>query len=401
MDSKSIMAIAVVGILIVAGAAFVVVNHKDEDNGGSTTPDDEYYPVSIKDAYGQEVTLNSKPQRIVSVTVGLDLMSWLNCGYLDNVVGTPEGVKTQTNSMYYAPSVYDFSKVATLPSTFYNAVEDVLNLTPDLVIILAGNDGVLPDVTKFTETMNKAGVQVFCISTDSSKFPTIEAFMETNLVPFAKMFNESSRATAIMNKFDEWINALDTRLSGITEENIKYVYVGGGSGKAGAVFLKSSWSTFYPTTYLEKYVHNIMKDISDKEVYELTYEDLYDYEKNVHEIDAVFVSSNTYKDYVNTWKEGSSRLTAISAVEDGEVYGIPQTMSRMCDSTVIDMYAIAQYLYPELFEGFDVDDFAKEVWSFLLGSDELGEKLYNSRLTYYTNSAGMTTIFEKIDPSKF
>lgn len=405
MDKKAVIAIVVV-VVVIAAAALILINHEDEKDDSNNnnndpepvTPVSDYYPVTFQDAIGQTVTLEKKPERIVALVSDLDLISWINVKYLDLVVGCPQSATDTSSASYIAPLIHDFSSVATLPASFYDATEEVIKLKPDIVMILVGNDAAIPNAQKFTTTMNAVGIQVFAMCTDSTKYSTIDGFLEANLLPACKIFNEEERGNALIAKCNTWVNDLYSRLNGITASEMKYVYVGGGSGNAGGMFLKSSWLTYYPTIYLQDYVYNIMHDFSDDRVYEMSFENFYDYEKNKHKIDAIIVTSNVYSNFVQLWKEDSSRFTAISAVQDGEVYGAPQTMARMCDGTVITIYAIAQYLYPDRFTDFNINDFALEVWKYFL-DDEAGQKLYDARMNYYTTNLGMTGVFEKVNLS--
>lgn len=409
MNNKTLL-IAVVCIIIVAVAAvgaFIVLDDDDDDNKTvdptpAPTPSQDVYPVTVTDGIGNTVTLKAAPTRIVASNQGLDLMSWLGQGYWDLVVGCPYDVAAHLD-WWYAPNTHDFSKVATLSDSdnMYQDGEKILTLKPDLVIIYGGSASANENANKLVSFLAKADIQCFVINNDSSQYKTAESYIERNLIPMSKLFNASDRAQALYDQVVKWQTDLTNRLSGITADKMKYVYVAGGSGKAGTYFLKSSWSTFYPTMILDKYVYNIMHDISDAEVYQLDYETLYNYEKNTHKIDAVFVCSKVFPVWSQEVKENKDRFTAISAISEGEIYGIPQTMARCPDATIIDSYAIASYLYPELFSDFDINAFALEVWKFFMNDDTAGQSLYNERLEYQKETVGMSGLFEKIDMSKF
>lgn len=404
LETKKTAALLVLVVLVFACGCYMALGNNDDskdsksdDNDPST---DDYYPVTFKDVIGNDITLSKKPERVVGMVSALDLLAWVGADYLDLVVGCPQSAGTPSES-YPSTNLRDFKSVATLPSSLYSDPEAVIALNPDIVMILVGNDSTIPPAQEFVQKMNSVGIQVFVMCTDSSKYNTIDGFLKANLLPACKIFNEEERGNQIIDQCQKWIDELYDRLDGIKAEDMKYVYVAGAGGRAGNEWLKSTWSTFYPTIYLEDYVYNIVRDMSDINTYELSFEKLYEYEKTTHKIDVIITSSNAYPNLRDMYKEDSSRFTVLSAFQDGEVYGLPRTMARMCDTTLIDVYAIASYLYPELFEGFSIDDFAKEVWSMFFGDSDSAKKLYDAKLQYFQQNLGMTGIFVKIDPENF
>lgn len=396
------MIVAGVIIVILAVIAFTVLggnndNNKDNDN----IIDDDYYPVTVTDGIGNTVTLKAAPTRIVASNQGLDLMSWMGQDFYDLIVGCPYDVAAHLD-WWYAPNVHDFSNVATLSTSddMYNDGERILALKPDLVFIYGGGAAAIQNANKLVEQLAKVDIPVFVINNDSSQYTTAESYIERNFIPFTKLFHQEQRGQALYDKVVEWQNQAKEKLKGITETDKKYIYVGGGGGKAGTYFLKSTWTSFMPTLVLDDYVYNIMKDFSDEAVYQLDYEDLYNYEKNTHKIDAVFVCSKVFPVWSQEVKENKARFTAISAIGEGEIYGIPQTMARLPEATVIDTFAIASYLYPQCFNNFDIEAFAEEVYQFFMNDKTAGTMLYNERVQYAKETVGMTSLFEKIDMNK-
>jgi iron complex transport system substrate-binding protein len=172
-----------IGVLLVAGAALTGCGGGNEagGGGGSQTPPDGAYPMTIVDDLGREVTLEARPERIVSLIPSLtEILFALDAG--DRVVGV-------TNWCNYPAETADREKVGDL---FSPNTEVILALQPDL--ILTGRSEMLDQTLGFLE---ENGIPYIVV--DPQDMDEIEA----SIAQVAKIIGSPEKAAAILADIQE------------------------------------------------------------------------------------------------------------------------------------------------------------------------------------------------------
>ena len=406
MNRNQFLAIAVVGILVIAGVvAVVMINGGSEDKKKPASEDG--YPRTLKDAYGQEFTLTKEPQTFAAEVRGLNIVSYLGKDIVDRCILATSGVSngSQPRNGNITNLAYDMpSKCATIKSNnMVDMPQEVLVAKPDIVIIGIGS---ISDTAKsFKSTMEAAGIPVCFTTTNSSSFTEVHEYLEMNLTVVAKIFNMEERANKIIEQTDKWIEDLQKRLDGIVESDKKHVYYAGGTGKGTGFLATGSNTYYYPAIYIKEYVVNVFEGISDNEYGVVDFQRLYDYEKETHKIDYIFIDeARAWNDFKSLYQADPSKFNVMSAFQNDSVYLVMpyQSNGMITDNCIILAYLYSSLLYPERFTDFDINSFALKVWSFFADSDELGLKVYQARTGYMTNDAGYPIgFFGKIDTTKF
>lgn len=147
-NTTIIAAVAVVAIIVVAAAAVVLVN-----NGGDNG-DKPFTPVTLTDAVGREVTIDSVPTRaLVTSTMEVESMIYMGLGdliagvngdkiiyteYSDTIIGVKSYGKGVINSMSALQKAVDSGKVAYLDPTWHQTAETLASKYQEGDIIIFG-----------------------------------------------------------------------------------------------------------------------------------------------------------------------------------------------------------------------------------------------------------------------
>ncbi|WP_400149281.1 ABC transporter substrate-binding protein, partial [Candidatus Methanarcanum hacksteinii] len=367
--------------------------NNEKDN---STDVEEGYPRTVTDFYGTTITLEKKPSRVVCQ--GIEFPSYLGKSVIDRLIwcSSPSTIETKALVDYY-----DIGNVCSLKGTMISMTEDIMGKNPDLVLI--SDSRVNEEQRKtFTQIMNSAGIPVYFYTNQSNLYSNSKECLEVNLLPISEIFGMEDRAKEIIRYVDEKTKELETMLSGQSSTG-KNVYIAGGAGKARANFLGSSAATYHPFNYVDKYVHNVMKDILPNTEYttDVTFETLYQYEAKTAKIDEILISYPAWTDFKNKWGDSTTRaqLNALSAVSSGEVYIITDWFPRAYMGLGCAYY-LAEHYYPDLFGSFDTAGFMKDLMKQFYVDDELTNTIYNLMTERMGATGQEPSLFVKVDTSK-
>ena len=211
LNSTQLIAIGVVAVLVVAGAAFILVNHNDDDDGG-------WDGKTVIDAIGNEVSLKEAPNRIASTTVtATEYICQL--GYRNALVGATvnAGVYDVDNEVIGIDMDLDYpktikedlesGKIIGVGKTTNWSVESVAATNPDLVLV--GQDSAEKNPA-YLDQFKSLDIVVYVISNGST---WDEIF--TNYRNLGKLLSAEDRANKIIEDIDKADDLLMDAVSGM------------------------------------------------------------------------------------------------------------------------------------------------------------------------------------------
>jgi iron complex transport system substrate-binding protein len=186
--NRTILLAAVVAIIVVIGVVAVLVYRNEtvvQKSTGST-----YYPVTVRDASGRNVTLYTSPSRIVSLApsdtqvlvslglgkelVGVDYYSYLLLKYLNATSDLPQNVTV------FSPSIS--------PN-----ISGIVALRPSVVVDELGLIG------DYSTQLSEAGLTTFYTNADYAGNYTA---IEESITTLGKLFDRNTQAVELVN----WMN---------------------------------------------------------------------------------------------------------------------------------------------------------------------------------------------------
>ena len=173
---------------------------------------------SVLDDSGVSVTLQGKPQRIVSLTYGTD-----------EIIAELVDLKTITAFSHWADdpqlSFLNEEQLKSVKGRSSENVEAVLSLKPDLVLV---STATAPGLVKSLRDM---GIPVY-----AARSPKTYKEMQEKIMGIAKLVQEEAKGQAMVKKMDDDLAETEKHLASITTSKQKVVmlfYFSGVSGRKG------------------------------------------------------------------------------------------------------------------------------------------------------------------------
>lgn len=362
--------------MLVAGAAVAVVVYNNNNNSEDNTPH------TYTDIFGQEFTVHGKIKKsVIQSGPPLTFASYLGPDVMNTIIATGNDVKHEGGQNTYS-AAYDLTdKTKITQASFLAEIEKIVALEPDIVIVAGGN-ALSDSVKEFCSKLKEMGIAACAMKSVSE---VNDATFQNQLRWLANVFGVSDRAEYLIAQSTGKVRELQTMLAKVENVNVKHVFAGGINWGGADGFLKST-SAYTPFIYLGNKVINVYSEITSVQTSTLGWEQLYNYESTVHDIDMIFIDSGSgYAGVKNQYTESSDNFESLSAWGEKEVYNVLPWCSRgmMPDNSIIIAYQIAYMLYPEIFDSsFDMTAFTKEIWNLFMGFD-CGQDVYDMEMSYY------------------
>lgn len=200
MERNRLLAIAIVAIVVTAGAAVALMNINQGNiiNDGSET-------VTVKDAIGNSVTVKKEPQRIVCLsTYTCEFL--ILFGYTEKVVGVTSSSYTNVDQAPY----FGDGKTTDVGNFNDPNLDRIVDLKPDLIITWSTNKNV-------TESFDNLGLPYIFLQCSSEETIMEEATslgIITGKNEIAKKFNDY---------FGKIVSDIDSKVSKITQKKVVYM----------------------------------------------------------------------------------------------------------------------------------------------------------------------------------
>ncbi|MBN2469371.1 MAG: ABC transporter substrate-binding protein [Anaerolineae bacterium] len=181
---------------------------------------DQYpaFPLTVTDALGREVTLDSKPQTVASLTLGTDeILASLLPDAADRIVGLTYLVDTAGVS-----NLAETDLLASLTSTRVEAdPEQLIALAPDLVLAATFTDGAV------LQQLEDAGIAVVTVG----NFTTVAAMLD-NLGWLGDLLGARAEAQAMISDLTDRLEAVAARTA-MVEQPASIIYLSTDNWVAG------------------------------------------------------------------------------------------------------------------------------------------------------------------------
>jgi iron complex transport system substrate-binding protein len=202
-------------LLLAIGVIAGCGNNGDTDNGngGGESADQEQtenqessaFPVTIKDAADNEVTIEEEPEKIVSLIPSNTEIAF-ELGLDDKIVGVSDFDN-------YPPEAAEKEKIGGMELN----VEKIISLSPDLVL---AHGSVMGSATDALQQVRDAGIKVLVIQ-DAKSFEEVYSTIE--MIGKASGANEQADETIQGMKDD--LQAMKEKAAEVSEEEKKSVFV--------------------------------------------------------------------------------------------------------------------------------------------------------------------------------
>ncbi len=317
-------------------------NETSQTNESETEeiPQEDGFPVTITDHLDREVTIEEKPQKLVSgYYVSTSML--ISLGLKDNVVGIEAKAETRPIYQLAAPEFLELPNVGTAKE--FN-LEGCIALEPDLVILPVS-------LREQTVGLEEIGINVIYVNPES------QILLEEAYIAIGTATGTKERAEEIIAYAYDSLDALNTKLA---DEDKQTVYLGGNSD-----FLSTAGAKMYQNTMIENAnCINVAADIEDTYWANVSNEQILAY--NADNIILAAAAQYTVDDVIN-----NANISAVSAVQNSKVYAMPSNIEAW-DSPVPSAFLgslwIASNVYPELYslEEFEstVSDFYSKYYGF-------------------------------------
>ncbi len=306
MKKKKLATCLAAVVLIVSVLAGCGSNTESTNASASSTG----YPLTVTDSYGESVTIESEPMRVVSVAPNLtETMYFL--GVEDKLVG-------RSDYCDYPDSVTDLPSVGSL---YTPDIEAVIALEPDIVIVSTHFD------EENSAKLEEVGIPVLTLY-DETDVTGVYGMIET----LGEVMNCSDMAAQRVQEMKDTISEVQDIVAGQEKPSVYYVVDYGEYGDFTA-----GGDTFVGGILELAGADNIAKDVSGWGI---------DTETIIAADPDIIFISEYYKDGFMT----TAPYTELTAVQEGRVYGIDNNLlDRQGYRNAEAVRMIAEICYPELF----------------------------------------------------
>ncbi len=302
-------------------------------SSAAALPAEAEFPVTITDHLGRSVTIEQKPQNIVS---GYYITSSLliALGLEDNLVGVEAKAKTRPIYSLAAPRILDLPSVGTAKEF---DLEGCAALKPDLV--------VLPIKLKDSVTaLEQLGIKVLAVNPEDDKL------LEETIEMVSKATGTSERAAEMIDFMKQKRQSLSAALADVQETK---VYLGGNSA-----LLSTAGAKMYQNSLIQDAKgQNVAAELQDNYWSEISYEQLLAW--NPDAIIIVPGAEYTVQDVLS-----DAQLSQVSAVKSGAVYQMPDAFEAWdspVPSSVLGSLWTASVLHKD---AYSPETFAKDAAEF-------------------------------------
>lgn len=274
------------------------------------------FPVTVVDGLGTEVTVESAPQRIVSMTLGTDELLLDLVGPQRLAAVTYLAADATTSNIAGRPELAEIETVVE-PNP---SPEQIIALEPDLVFVASFTEATVID------QLRGAGLPVFAVSF----FSSIEA-MQDNILAIGELVGEVAGAEAIVAQMDAQLAQVEQALEPAGDDLPGVLYLSTGGWVAGS----------------ESTVDDIIRRAGGVNVAS----DLIDWqqisEETLIELNPDVVVLSPY--VMDEEFTGNPAFQTMAALENGQVFAISDAyMSATSQYIVRGVEVLAHHLHPDL-----------------------------------------------------
>ena len=305
-----------------------VLTTPDESDSTSenSAKTEQKFPREVTDGNGFKMTIESEPQRIVSLTLGSDeiLMGMVDKSRIASltVYADDEGI---SNIAVEASGV---GKRITM-----DQVENLIALNPDLVILDTWADA------KYVKQMRDAGIKVYAFKT-----PCNIDEQKAVILELAHVVGADEEGSKIVGWMDQKLKAVEEKLSSLKPEQKLTVMDYGEMGSSGL-------GTNFDDIVTRAGLINVVSRAGIEGWPVISKEKIIEFDPDIIILPSWFYDQkNTFEGMRDTLKNDQS-LKTVNAISGDRVISVPNPhVSAISQYVVLAVEDIAKAAYPELFE---------------------------------------------------
>lgn len=301
-------------------------NNPSGSSQGDVKKEETGYPLTVKDAKNVEVTLEKKPEAIVSLTLGTDEML---LELVDKArIKALSALSADPGLSNILDAARDFPEKVN-----NNEIEKIVSLQPDLVFMADWVD------EKAIKQLRDSKVNVYVCKTPNNVDEVKKAIAE-----IAHLLGEDKRGEELTGRMDEKLKDVDEKVKRLKEDQ-----------KLTAVSLDSFFYTYGKGTTFDDItaragVINLASKAGITMWQEITKEKIVEMNPDV-----IFLPSWSYKGFdagkfAEDFKKDKS-LAGVKAVKNNRVFMLREAhMTSVSQNIVLGVEDVMKTVYPELFK---------------------------------------------------
>jgi iron complex transport system substrate-binding protein len=283
------------------------------------------FPMTVEDANGARMTLEKKPEKIVSLTLGTDEM----------LLGLVDKIRIKAVSyLSLDPGLSNVTEeVKDIPEKLGTEAEKIISLQPDIVFVADWTD------EKFVKQLRDAQITVYGYKTPNG----IEEQKKT-VMEIARLVGEEQKGREMVKWMDDKLNEVEEKIKTLTEDE-----------KLKAISLDSFFATYGTNTTFNDIVNragmiNLAAEAGINQWQQITKEKVVEMNPDI-----IFLPSWSYEGFdavkfADDFKKDKS-FAGINAVKNNRVFTLPEShTTAISQNIVLGVEDAAKAAYPELFK---------------------------------------------------
>ncbi len=282
-----------------------------ETTSDAATDGETVYPISVTDSYGNTVTIEEEPEKLISVAPNLTELIYK--------LGAEEKLVGRSDYCDYPSEVLDVESVGNIQMP---DIEKIISLEPDVVIVSTHFE------SENAEKLEEAGIPVVALY-DETDVEGVYAMIKT----LGKVINRNAEASACVEEMQNTIAEVQEKVSGLEAPTVYYVI---GYGEYGD--FTAGGDTFTGKMLEMAGGDNIAKDISG---WSITLEELVEADPSI-----IIINEFMKSDFMSL-----PNYSDLTAVKEGNVYVLDTNMlDRQGYRNAEGILELAKIFHPEAFE---------------------------------------------------
>ncbi|KAJ51826.1 iron complex transport system substrate-binding protein [Clostridium tetanomorphum] len=271
------------------------------------------YPLTIKDSYNRQITLDKEPEKIISIAPNITETIY--------AIDKSNKLIGRTDFCNYPAEVKNISSIGSLQNP---SIEKIVDLKPDLVI---ASTHFKKDVLKKLEDLGVKVLVLYGEENFEGAYDTIEKM--------GKVLNANNKAKEIVVNMKKKVSDVETKVSGKTPPSVYYVI---GFGKSGDY-------TAGKDTFIDKMItmaggKNVAKDAVGWK---------YSIEKLLEKNPEIMICSKYFN--VKEDLKKANGYKDLDAIKKGKLFEIDNNMLDRQGPRLADgLEQLAKILHPEAFK---------------------------------------------------